>query len=138
MPYRILLCDDEPHIVRAAEMKLRRAGYLVRSAFDGEDAWRQVEDERPDLLVTDCQMPRLDGIGLVARLRADERFADLPVVMLTAKELELSRSGLLDGKSVLAVLGKPFSPRELQQTIERILGKSSDDVHRLKSLQPVG
>ena len=120
MPHRVLLCDDEPHIVRAAEMKFKRAGYVVRAACDGEDAWRQMEAEKPDLLITDCQMPRLDGLALVARIRADVRFADLPVVMLTAKGLELSRAGLLE-ESVQAVLGKPFSPRELLQTVERLL-----------------
>jgi DNA-binding response OmpR family regulator len=122
---RILLCDDEAHILRAAEFKFKRAGFDVRCASDGEEAWRRIEEEKPDILITDCQMPRLDGIGLVSRLRGDERFADLPVIMLTAKGLELTRSELLAGRGVLAIIGKPFSPRDLLQRVEEILAEAA-------------
>ena len=79
MPYRILLCDDEIHILRAAEFKLKQAGYEVICASDGQEAWEEIQRAKPDVLITDCQMPRLDGVGLVqasARKPGDGRFAD--------------------------------------------------------------
>ena len=90
MTQRILLCDDDIHILRAAEFKLQRAGYAVDSAGDGLEGWESIQKARPDLVITDCQMPRLDGIGLVQRIRENPATADIPVLMLTAKAFELS------------------------------------------------
>jgi DNA-binding response OmpR family regulator len=64
MSHRILVCDDESHITLAVSMKLKRAGYVVQTAADGVAAWEIILRDTPDLLLTDCQMPRLDGIGL--------------------------------------------------------------------------
>jgi two-component system, OmpR family, alkaline phosphatase synthesis response regulator PhoP len=94
MTRRVLLCDDEIHILRAAEFKLKKAGYDVRTAGNGEEAWQAILLEQPDVLITDCQMPRLDGLGLVRRLRENPATAALPVLMLTAKGFELSHEEL--------------------------------------------
>ena len=69
MSAKVLLCDDEIHILRAAEFKLSRAGFDVRCATDGQEAWEAIERERPDLLITDFQMPRLNGLDLIQRIR---------------------------------------------------------------------
>lgn len=127
MPKRVMLCDDEVFILRAAEIKLRRAGYEVRIAGDGEEAWRQIQAQTPDLLVTDCQMPRLDGLGLIRRLRDHPATHDLPVFMLTAKGFELPRDDLARQYNVLGVIAKPFSPRELLETIERVVGPAQSE-----------
>ncbi|MFT5524168.1 MAG: two-component system alkaline phosphatase synthesis response regulator PhoP [Pirellulaceae bacterium] len=116
----ILLCDDEPHILRAAEYKFRRSGFDVRCAYDGEDGWNQIQERVPDIVVTDCQMPRLDGLGLAKRV-LDDRELNLPVLMLSAKGFELSPDELEREYGVLALLAKPFSPRELQRLVEQIL-----------------
>lgn len=131
MTYSILLADDEAHILRAAEIKFKRAGYNVRCASDGEEAWQLIAAERPDILITDCQMPRLDGLGLAARVRSSAELADLPIVMLTAKGFELRSAGVTDGLDLCAILAKPFSPRELVARVEAILGASP-------ALEPVG
>jgi two-component system, OmpR family, alkaline phosphatase synthesis response regulator PhoP len=123
MAKRVLLCDDEIHILRAAEFKIKRAGYSVRTAGDGEEAWQLIQDQVPDLLITDCQMPRLDGLGLVRRMREDCRTADVPVFMLTAKGYELSHEQLASELDVLAVIAKPFSPRELLKRVDSILAE---------------
>lgn len=123
MASRVLLCDDEIHILRAAEFKIKRAGYSVRTAGDGEEAWQLMQDQVPDLLITDCQMPRLGGVGLVRRMRQDRRTADVPVFMLTAKGYELSHEQLASELGVSAVIAKPFSPRELLKRVESILGE---------------
>jgi two-component system, OmpR family, alkaline phosphatase synthesis response regulator PhoP len=125
MPKRVLLCDDEIHILRAAEFKLKKAGYDVQIANDGQEAWEAIQARKPDMLVTDFQMPRLDGFGLVQRLRENPATADLPVLMLTAKGYELSHEELAVNWRVLAVLAKPFSPRELLQHVNQVLGEPS-------------
>jgi two-component system, OmpR family, alkaline phosphatase synthesis response regulator PhoP len=124
MTKRILLCDDEIHILRAAEFKLKRAGYDVRIASDGEEAWEAIQAQKPDILVTDCQMPRLDGIGLVQRIRTNPATAELPVFMLTAKGFELSHEQLASMWNVMAVIAKPFSPRDLLQRVQAALAET--------------
>src|SRR5439155_15973877 len=78
MPRHILLCDDESHILRAAEFKFKRAGYDVTCASDGEEGWERIVESRPDIVVTDCQMPRLSGLGLAERIRTTPATSDLP------------------------------------------------------------
>ena len=121
MTKRILLCDDEFHIVRAAEIKFQRRGFDVRTASDGEEAWEILQDWVPDVLVTDCQMPRLDGLGLVQRLRDHDATADLPVLMLTAKSFEKKYRDAAEALNILGIMPKPFSPRELLIRVEQIV-----------------
>jgi two-component system, OmpR family, alkaline phosphatase synthesis response regulator PhoP len=123
MARRVLLCDDEIHILRAAEFKLRKAGYDVAVAGDGRAAWEAIERQKPDLLVTDCQMPRLDGLGLIQKLRDNPATAELPIFMLTAKGFELSPEELAEKWGVTAVIAKPFSPRELLRLVEAAIGE---------------
>lgn len=118
----VLICDDEIHILRAAAFKFQRAGFDVRTAGDGLEGWEQIQSQRPDLVITDWQMPRLDGFGLVQRIRSDPALNDLHVIMLTAKGFEVSHEELQSRWGVSAVLAKPFSPRELLMLAERLLG----------------
>lgn len=120
----ILLCDDEVYIVRAAEIKLKRAGYDVRTASDGQEGWEAIEKQKPDIVITDYQMPRLDGFGLVQRIRQHAETADLPVFMLTAKGFEVSHEELAQQWGVRLVLSKPFSPRELLQRVNEVFADS--------------
>jgi two-component system, OmpR family, alkaline phosphatase synthesis response regulator PhoP len=119
----ILLCDDEVHIIRAAEIKFRRAGYDVRCAHDGQQAWELIEEQCPDLLITDCQMPRMNGLQLVERARSHEETMSLPIIMLTAKGFELVPAEIIAKWNVEDVLPKPFSPRELLRRAEEILAR---------------
>ena len=121
MTKRILLCDDEIHILRAAEFKLKKAGYDVCVAGDGQAAWEAIQRQKPDILITDCQMPQLDGLGLIQKVRDNPDTADLPIFMLTAKGFELSHEELTEKWNVMAVIAKPFSPRELLQRVEAVL-----------------
>ena len=123
MPQRVLMCDDEIHILRAAEFKLKKAGYDVHIAGDGQEAWEAIQLQKPDIVITDCQMPRLDGFGLVTRLRENPETANLPVLMLTAKGYEVSHEELAEKWQIMAVIAKPFSPRELLQKVNSILGE---------------
>ncbi len=123
MGVRVLMCDDEIHILRAAEFKIARAGFDVRCATDGQAAWEAIQAERPDILITDFQMPRLDGLQLIQRVRQEPALQDLPILMLTAKGFEVSPQELAEKWGVLAVISKPFSPRELLRLVESIAAK---------------
>jgi DNA-binding response OmpR family regulator len=128
MPQHILLCDDEPHILGAARYKLAAAGYEVECAADGEEGWQAMCRRRPDLLITDCNMPRLSGLELLERMRATPALAALPAIMLTAKGLELSRDELRERLKVFALVGKPFSPRELLRLVQDALAAAAQAV----------
>jgi two-component system, OmpR family, alkaline phosphatase synthesis response regulator PhoP len=130
MSKRVLLCDDEIHILRAMEIKLKNAGYEVATAADGEEAWEAIRKCKPDLLITDCQMPRLSGLDLIHRLRSDERTADIAVFMLTAKGYELSPDLLLRQLGVLRIVAKPFSPREVLSWVDEALRNDPVEVQR--------
>lgn len=124
MSKRVLLCDDEIHILRAAEFKLKKAGYDVCTANNGQAAWEAIQRERPDVLITDCQMPHLDGLGLIRKVREHPELGDLPIFMLTAKGFELSYEDLAAKWNVMGVIAKPFSPRDLLQRVDSVLQES--------------
>jgi two-component system alkaline phosphatase synthesis response regulator PhoP len=121
MTKKILLCDDELHILRAAEFKFSRAGYQVICASNGEEAWSIIERDVPDILVTDCQMPFLNGLDLARRIKDHPATNHLPVIMLSAKGFELSAEQLREEYGIMKLLCKPFSPRELFGLVESIL-----------------
>ncbi len=125
MPKYILLCDDEIHILRAAEFKLKKAGFEVAMAFDGEEGWALIQERKPDLVVTDCQMPHLDGLGLANRIRSTPETADIPVFMLSAKGFELSADQLQQELGIRRLIFKPFSPKELLMAVESTLGEAN-------------
>jgi two-component system alkaline phosphatase synthesis response regulator PhoP len=118
---KVLVCDDEIHIVRAVQFKLSRAGYEVRCAADGQQAWQEIERDLPDLVITDYQMPNMNGLALIECIRECPQTRDLPVIMLSAKGFELSLQELADRWGVLQVMDKPFSPRQLLRLVESAL-----------------
>ncbi len=119
----IIVCDDEPHIVRAISLKFARAGFDVQGVPDAEACWELLQKHPPALLITDYTMPGENGAQLVARIRADATLADLPVILLTARGLELGeQADELDALNLSAIVAKPFSPRELVVKVYEILG----------------
>ena len=125
MSHRILLADDELHILRAAEFKLRRQGYQVLTANDGEEAWQCLQQQPVDLLITDFQMPRLSGLELIARMRESPQFKSVPVFMLTAKGFELPHNELSEALGIREIMDKPFSPRELCDRVQVALSETA-------------
>jgi len=116
---RILVVDDERHIVRLVQVNLERAGYEVLTAYDGVEALEKVKSEMPDMVVLDVMMPRMDGFEVLKNMQADPRLQNIPVIMLTAKaqDADIFR-GWASGVS--SYLTKPFNPRELLVFVERI------------------
>lgn len=122
MTYHIHVCDDEPHIVLAVSLKFSKAGFRVTSDNNGQSAWESILRDPPQLLITDLQMPLLDGLGLVKQMRSHPDLKDIPVVLLTAKGFELDEEELRAEYGVQQVLCKPFSPRELVSIANSLLG----------------
>jgi len=121
MPVKVLIADDEMHILRAAEFKLKRSGFEVTCVEDGQEAWEAIQQDRPDILITDFHMPRMDGLALCRTIRANSDTVDLPIIMLTAKGYDLSGDDGTSELDIAALLAKPFSPRGLVQCIQEIL-----------------
>jgi two-component system alkaline phosphatase synthesis response regulator PhoP len=119
LPRKILAVDDEKHIVRLVQVNLERAGYTVVTASDGVDALEKVKAEKPDMIVCDVMMPRMDGFEVLRNLKADAATRDIPVIMLTAKAQD---ADVLKGwtSGVDCYLTKPFNPMELLSFVRRI------------------
>lgn len=118
----ILVCDDDPLVADLLAHRLGRRGYRVTVAADGREALERLAEERPDAVLLDAMMPVHDGYEVLRRIRADERLAGLPVVMLTARKQEEDIVGALElGASDFVV--KPFLPEELMSRLARLLAK---------------
>lgn len=117
---RILLADDEAHITHLVSRKLQTLGHDVRVAGDGEEAWSIAQEWRPELLITDLQMPHLSGIELATRLRECRDLSPIPVIMLTARGYVLQPEQL-DKAGIRELLSKPFSVRRLVERAQALL-----------------
>jgi len=117
---KVLVVDDEVHIVHVVAIKLRNNGYEVISAENGAEAFELAHQQKPDIIVTDLQMPVMTGLELVKKLRANEETKDIPVIMLTARSIAVEDKQK-EALGISDFLSKPFSPRELLRSIEDIL-----------------
>lgn len=117
---KVLVVDDEIHIVHVVAIKLRNNGYEVISADNGVEALELALSEKPDIIVTDYQMPLMTGLELVGNLRQHEQTKGIPVIMLTARSFAISQEQQ-DELQISGCLSKPFSPKELLENIEDIL-----------------
>lgn len=128
--HRILVVDDEAHILQVLSLKLRNAGYDVVTAVDGEEALEYATrrgDQAPHLVITDFQMPYMTGLELCKALAGNAETAGIPVLMLTARGHALDAEDLALG-NIKDVLSKPFSPRAIVEQVQRILGAASGGV----------
>ena len=121
MAQKILVCDDEAHILHAVTFKLSAAGFDVVQATNGMEAMVWLESNTPDFVITDYQMPIADGFELCRFLRSRQETANVPIILLTAKALELSEEEVKAQWAIEVVLMKPFSPRYLLETVRRVL-----------------
>ena len=120
MAHRILIADDEPNIVLALEFLMKKEGYEVQTAGDGEHALRAIEKSHPDLILLDIMMPKLDGYEVCQRIRSDPSMKDIVIIMLTAKGREVEREkGLALGADFY--ITKPFSTQEVVQKVREVL-----------------
>ncbi len=121
MSQRILIADDEPNILLSLEYLLRREGYQVLLARDGQEAIDAIVRERPALVLLDVMMPIKNGFDVCHEVRANESVADTLILMLTAKGRDTDvAKGLALGAN--AYMMKPFSTKELVQKVRELLG----------------
>ena len=122
---RILIIDDEPHIIRALSLLLERAGYEVLSARNGAEGLAKLHAEHPDIAIIDMMMPRVTGLELLS-LWNDQKTAaeDIQFIMLTASCDEEIKDGIEKFASVRLV-AKPFSPRHLLTVVEEVAARTT-------------
>jgi two-component system phosphate regulon response regulator PhoB len=122
MPQRpvVLIADDETFILNVLDLKFTGGGYEVLRADDGEEALEIALIRSPDLVITDYQMPRLDGLSLARRLAAHPSTSQTPVLLLTARGARLTTAELV-GTRVAQMISKPFSPREVLAQSDALL-----------------
>ncbi|MGH7213860.1 MAG: response regulator [Tepidisphaeraceae bacterium] len=121
---KILVADDESHILHVVSLKLRNAGFSVVTARDGLEALELAHQEKPDLLITDYHMPQLSGLELCQRLKQDPETRKIPAIMLTARGYQLEPHDT-EQSGILRMLSKPFSPRHLLTTVNEVLEQSA-------------
>ena len=117
---KILVVDDEIHIVQVVAIKLRNNGFEVITAENGAEAFDLVCSEKPDVVITDFQMPIMTGLKLIEKMRGQPDTSNIPVIVLTARGFAIEDKTLKTLK-ISACLSKPFSPREVLQNIEEIM-----------------
>jgi len=121
MTKKILIVDDEPNIVISLEFLMRREGFDVTVARDGEEALSAIAQEHPDLVLLDVMMPKINGFEVCEKVRANPEHAGVRIIMLTAKgrEAEVSKGLSLGADGYIT---KPFSTRDLVEQVKNLLG----------------
>ncbi len=120
MSRKILVVDDEIHILRVVAIKLKNNGFEVITAEDGKQGFETALAEMPDMIISDYQMPNMTGIEMVEKLRQNETTKCIPVIMLTARGFAIEDQQK-QNLNIAEFLSKPFSPKELLNTVEEIL-----------------
>ena len=116
----ILIADDEPHVTFMVSMKLKHADATVLVASDGEEAFQLALEHRPDLVITDFQMPRMSGYDLALRMRQTLETTNIPLLMLTARGHRLTPTDLAK-TNIQCLIAKPFSVRELLSKVSEFV-----------------
>ena len=122
---RILVVDDEPDFAGIVQQNLEKEGFEVEVAYDGEEGLKKVKANPPDAIVLDVMMPGKDGYQVCSELKADEQFADIPIILLTAvaSHVTSTRYSHADGMSTEAddYLAKPASAEQITESIKGLL-----------------
>ena len=116
----IMTADDSASVRQMVNFTLKQAGYEVLEAVDGKEAFEKLGKSPADMLITDLNMPNLNGIELIKKVRADSRLKFMPIVMLTTESQDAKKQ---EGKSAGATawIVKPFTPKQLLAVVKKIL-----------------
>lgn len=125
---RILVCDDEPHIVEGLKYLLRGPDREITIARNGQDALDKIANAMPDLLIIDVMMPVMNGLEAIAQLREIPRARTLPVIILTAKG-QAHDSAIAQEQWGAIVMAKPFQPKRLRSIVSSILENPVSAIH---------
>ena len=123
-PASVLIVDDEPNILLSLQFLMKKAGYDVRTATDGEQALDEIARARPDLVLLDVMMPKLDGFTVCQRIKTTPEWQDVRVIMLTARGRDVEREkGFALGAD--DYITKPFSTKDAMERVAAVLSKTS-------------
>ena len=119
---KILLVDDEKDLVETVSFRLDASGYEIIPAYDGKDGFDKARSERPDLIILDLMLPKMDGYKVCRMLKFDEKYKKIPIIMFTARAQD---SDIKMGEEVgaNAYITKPFDPKVLLDKIKELLGE---------------
>lgn len=128
MNHLVYVCDDDSHIVRAVSMKLKKAGLEVVSFPDGYACWEEVQERAPEMIITDLQMPRMNGLELCEKIREFEATRSIPITLLTGKGFEFDHDEYMQNLKITNIMVKPFSPKKLLTQVQECLNLTSDAI----------
>jgi DNA-binding response OmpR family regulator len=119
---KILVVDDEVHLTEMVKMRLEAAGYSVSCAYDGQDGLEKAKKEKPDLIILDLMLPKMDGYKVCGLLKNDARYSKIPIVMFSAR---VQDNDVILGRELgaEAYVTKPFEPKVLPDKIKELLGE---------------
>lgn len=123
-PPLVLVVDDESHILHVVSLKVKNAGYRIITAEDGEEGLATAIEQKPDLIITDYQMPYMTGLEMCIELKKHEQTCNTPALMLTARGFSLPQN-LIDQTNIAGVISKPFSPRDVLAQVQELIGQTS-------------
>ncbi|HOW35725.1 MAG TPA: response regulator [Candidatus Omnitrophota bacterium] len=127
--YKVLVIDDEKVVCELIKVKLERSGFMVYLAHDGVEGIEVVEKTRPDLIILDVLMPRMDGFQFYKKIRERVGTADIPVLVMTARG---AMKDSFEGMGVAAFLSKPFEPEDLVSEVQKLLSSPSKKIQSRK------
>jgi DNA-binding response OmpR family regulator len=120
--YRILVVDDEPELVELVKIRLEANGYQVLTAYDGQEGLDKARNEKPDLIILDLMLPKMDGYKVCRMLKFDEKYNKIPIMLFTARAQESDRK-MGEEVGAEAYITKPFEPQILLGKIKELLAK---------------
>ena len=140
MKPKILIIDDEIHIVELIKFNLENSGYEVDVSYDGLDGYLKIKQDKPNLVLLDWMLPNISGIDMLKKIRSDESLSNIPVIMLTAKNMERDK---IEGLELGAddYITKPFSIKELLARISSVLRRyniNKENIGNIESILTVG
>ncbi len=122
---RILCIEDEAEMIELMRLVLEREGFEVTGAMGGEQGLKAMRQEKPDLILLDLMMPGIDGWEVYRQMRADKELTEIPVIIVTAKAQSIDKVLGLQVAKVADYITKPFGPKELIGSIERVLAQQN-------------
>lgn len=122
MAKKILVIDDEPDIMDVSTVRLKHLGYEIIPAIDAEEGIALLEKIRPDLILLDLLLPKMQGDELCKRLKADDRFKNIPIILFTASAIRPTLPDLIKELGANACIMKPFEPDDLLSKIKKFIG----------------
>lgn len=123
---RILCIEDEPEMIDLIRLILTRKGFEVSGATGGQDGIYKIRHEKPDLVLLDLMMPFVDGWEVYQQMKADDATKDIPVIVVTAKAQSIDKVLGLHIAKVDDYIAKPFSPKDLIESVERVFAKQEE------------